>query len=158
MEVPHGRWMQEQRGGPIKLSRQSINHRCNRIMKMWDTLFSDLPNPKTEWDPHYWASYLVSNITQATLPSLSNKYLSVPTSSRPLLVCDPWNGAGTTTQVARDLGYSAAGFDLNPVMVVVAEIPMRDAVPKSSTLGEPSRRLLAEPMLTSRRQLCKVIR
>ena len=35
-------------------------------------------------------------------------------------VCDPWNGSDTTTQVAYDLGYSALGYDLNPVMVVVA--------------------------------------
>jgi len=34
---------------------------------------------------------------------------------------DPWNGSGTTTQVARDLGFSAIGFDINPVMVIVAK-------------------------------------
>jgi len=34
---------------------------------------------------------------------------------------DPWNGSGTTTQVARDMGFSAIGFDINPVMVIVAK-------------------------------------
>jgi hypothetical protein len=36
------------------------------------------------------------------------------------VVLDPWNGAGTTTQVANDLGYGTVGFDLNPAMVLVA--------------------------------------
>jgi DNA modification methylase len=37
------------------------------------------------------------------------------------VIMDPWNGSGTTTQVANDLGFSAIGFDLNPVMVIVAK-------------------------------------
>lgn len=36
------------------------------------------------------------------------------------LVVDPWNGSGTTTYVARNLGISSIGYDLNPSMVVVA--------------------------------------
>jgi hypothetical protein len=35
-------------------------------------------------------------------------------------IIDPWNGAGTTTQVAVDLGHNAAGFDLNPALAPVA--------------------------------------
>jgi len=35
-------------------------------------------------------------------------------------VLDPWNGAGTTTQVCSDLGFRAFGFDLNPAMAYVA--------------------------------------
>lgn len=34
---------------------------------------------------------------------------------------DPWNGAGTTTQVADELGVESVGYDINPVMVVVAK-------------------------------------
>ena len=37
------------------------------------------------------------------------------------VIMDPWNGSGTTTQVARDMGFSAIGFDINPVMVIVAK-------------------------------------
>lgn len=37
-----------------------------------------------------------------------------------MTVLDPWNGSGTTTSAARRLGHCAIGFDLNPVMVVVA--------------------------------------
>jgi SAM-dependent methyltransferase len=37
------------------------------------------------------------------------------------LLMDPWNGSGTTTSLAVLHGYRAIGFDLNPVMVVVAK-------------------------------------
>jgi hypothetical protein len=36
-------------------------------------------------------------------------------------VMDPWNGSGTTTSSAVLNGYKALGFDLNPVMAVVAK-------------------------------------
>lgn len=36
-------------------------------------------------------------------------------------VMDPWNGSGTTTSFAVLNGYRAVGFDLNPVMAVVAK-------------------------------------
>lgn len=36
------------------------------------------------------------------------------------VVLDPWNGSGTTTYAAAQLGFSARGYDLNPVMVIVA--------------------------------------
>jgi DNA modification methylase len=42
------------------------------------------------------------------------------------VVLDPWNGAGTTTQVANDLGYGTVGFDLNPAMVLVAKARLLD--------------------------------
>lgn len=35
-------------------------------------------------------------------------------------VLDPWNGTGTTTAVARSLGYEAHGVDINPAMVLIA--------------------------------------
>ena len=37
------------------------------------------------------------------------------------LVLDPWNGSGTTTTVAAELGIDSVGVDLNPAMVVVAK-------------------------------------
>lgn len=37
------------------------------------------------------------------------------------LILDPWNGAGTTTEVASRRGLSSVGIDLNPAMVVVAK-------------------------------------
>lgn len=37
---------------------------------------------------------------------------------------DPWNGSGTTTYTAAKLGLSSAGYDINPVMVVIARARM----------------------------------
>ncbi|ACV62299.1 hypothetical protein Dtox_1426 [Desulfofarcimen acetoxidans DSM 771] len=41
--------------------------------------------------------------------------------NRDIIVLDPWNGSGTTTLVASILGYANYGFDINPVMVIVAK-------------------------------------
>lgn len=40
---------------------------------------------------------------------------------RDAVVFDPWNGAGTTTAAAQKSGYTTIGFDVNPVMVLVAK-------------------------------------
>ena len=42
----------------------------------------------------------------------------LPVDSR---VLDPWNGSGTTTTVATELGLTSVGVDLNPAMVVLAK-------------------------------------
>jgi hypothetical protein len=36
------------------------------------------------------------------------------------VVADPWNGSGTTTYAASQLGHTSRGLDLNPVMVIIA--------------------------------------
>jgi SAM-dependent methyltransferase len=36
------------------------------------------------------------------------------------VVLDPWNGSGTTTYAASQLGLKSIGVDLNPVMIIVA--------------------------------------
>lgn len=36
------------------------------------------------------------------------------------IVCDPWNGSGTTTYTASTLGLTSLGYDINPAMIVVA--------------------------------------
>ena len=36
------------------------------------------------------------------------------------VVLDPWNGSGTTTYAASQLGLKSIGIDLNPVMIIVA--------------------------------------
>lgn len=43
------------------------------------------------------------------------------------LVLDPWNGSGTTTASARELGSIAYGFDRNPAMTVVAKANLLSA-------------------------------
>jgi len=42
-------------------------------------------------------------------------------STKNAIILDPWNGAGTTTLVSSSLGYRSYGFDINPVMVIVAK-------------------------------------
>lgn len=41
--------------------------------------------------------------------------------SKNTIILDPWNGSGTTTLVASILGYASYGFDINPVMIMVAK-------------------------------------
>jgi DNA modification methylase len=47
-------------------------------------------------------------------------------------VLDPWNGSGTTTDVAAHSGHYALGFDLNPTMVIVAKARLLDATVRPS--------------------------
>jgi hypothetical protein len=71
------------------------------------------PQAQTGWDgffPYYAGypeSFARSLLKSADLPSDA-------------VVLDPWNGSGTTTFSAAHLGLSAQGFDLNPVMVIIA--------------------------------------
>lgn len=39
---------------------------------------------------------------------------------RGTVIFDPWNGSGTTTYAASNLGLNSIGIDLNPVMIIVA--------------------------------------
>jgi tRNA G10 N-methylase Trm11 len=47
-------------------------------------------------------------------------------------VLDPWNGSGTTTAAAAALGLNVHGYDLNPVMVLVAKARCLDVAEYSS--------------------------
>ncbi len=47
-------------------------------------------------------------------------------------VLDPWNGGGTTTCAAASMGLSVCGYDLNPVMIVVAKARCLDPAEYSS--------------------------
>src|SRR5690349_15349115 len=51
------------------------------------------------------------------------------------IVMDGWNGSGTTTSVATAIGLVSRGFDLNPVMVIVAKARLLN---NSDRLGLPS--------------------
>src|SRR5438128_2141314 len=37
------------------------------------------------------------------------------------LLVDPWNGSGTTTTIAEELGIPSWGGDVNPAMIVIAK-------------------------------------
>jgi SAM-dependent methyltransferase len=65
---------------------------------------------KGSWYSYYagFSSTFVADVLRALPSARSN-------------VLDPWNGSGTTTQVAHEYGLSAVGYDLNPVMVIIAK-------------------------------------
>lgn len=65
----------------------------------------------TSWYPYY-AAYSSDFVADA---------LGLLDLSRNALVLDPWNGTGTTTVGARNAGYRAMGFDVNPALVIVAQ-------------------------------------
>jgi DNA modification methylase len=61
------------------------------------------------------------------------------------IILDPWNGSGTTTLVASILGYKNYGFDLNPVMILVAKAklyyPSQKDIEEISNLIKLSRKI-----------------
>ncbi|SRR6266404_2489339 len=80
-------------------------------LKIIDPKRTTSQNGRSGWYPYY-AGF-----------SYDFAYQLLKTANLPpdALVMDDWNGSGTTTSVANALGYTAYGFDLNPVMVVVAK-------------------------------------
>lgn len=59
-------------------------------------------------------------------PSFVRDTLSFLDLTKDSRILDPWNGSGTTTQVAQEMGYSTIGYDINPVMVIVAKSKKTD--------------------------------
>lgn len=59
------------------------------------------------------------------------------------LIADPWNGSGTTTEVAHRLGIPSWGGDINPAMAVVAKARLL------SSYVSPSELSLCEEILIS---------
>ncbi len=57
-------------------------------------------------------------------------------------IIDPWNGSGTTTYAASQLGYNSIGVDLNPVMVLIARA--RTLAPSEADSIEPQAKSLAQ--------------
>lgn len=84
---------------------------------MFDSLVISSPKrsatKRTEWDRFfpYYAGFS---------ESFAQSVLGTSDLDRGALVCDPWNGSGTTTYIASRLGYSSLGLDINPVMLVAA--------------------------------------
>lgn len=78
-----------------------------------------LDNPKRETSPgrrkdlyDFYAGYSAAFV-KSVLDRVFGKQFGT--------VLDPWNGAGTTTEISAGLGHDAIGFDLNPAMVVIAK-------------------------------------
>jgi DNA modification methylase len=70
-------------------------------------------SPPTGWDGFfpYYAGY-PEGFAREIITSVA-----LPPSA---VVLDPWNGSGTTTYAASQLGLASQGFDLNPAMIAVA--------------------------------------
>ena len=64
-------------------------------------------------------------------------------------VLDPWNGSGTTTHVADQLGHTAFGFDLNPIAALVANAKLARPRDAEHVLGL-ARRISTEALDLSR--------
>ncbi len=80
---------------------------------------NDLPSPKRDsasmagrsgWYPYY--AGFSTKFAEAVLDCFPN--------CRNGTVLDPWNGSGTTTAVTAGRGSDGYGYDLNPVMMIVA--------------------------------------
>ncbi|MBA4130701.1 MAG: hypothetical protein C0519_04675 [Hyphomicrobium sp.] len=73
--------------------------------------------PRTGWEGFfpYYAGY-PETFAKALLQSARLR--------KGATVLDPWNGSGTTTFAAAQLGVAAIGYDINPVMVVIARARM----------------------------------
>lgn len=96
---------------------------------------STLENPKRhiaakKWGAG-WVDYYAGFSPRFAKSILENSSLT-PRST----VVDPWNGSGTTTEIASILGFKGYGFDINPVMQVVAKARMlsRPTIPSIKPL------------------------
>lgn len=74
------------------------------------------------------------------------------------VVLDPWNGSGTTTKAAMQLGLNSVGYDINPAMVMIATarlLPRSEAsclTPLARELIEISKNLPLDDALDPLRQ------
>lgn len=86
------------------------------------------------WYPYY-AGYT---------EDFTRRVLSAVGDGGPLTVLDPWNGSGTTTRVAHEMGYNAIGLDLNPVASLVASAKIAHPEDASNVTGLAKRLSKAE--------------
>ena len=96
---------------------------------------------RTSWYPYYAGFsplFVEDAITAARAVGVGSRIL------------DPWNGSGTTTQVAYAMGTMADGFDLNPAMIIVA----RSKTLKSDVHG--SLRSLLDEICSKSGKICDI--
>jgi SAM-dependent methyltransferase len=89
-----------------------------------------IENPKIRRDDSF------SSTWYKFYPGFSESFARSALSSAALVegdwVLDPWNGGGTTTSTAASVGLNVCGYDLNPVMIVVAKARCLDPAEYSS--------------------------
>jgi DNA modification methylase len=66
-----------------------------------------------------WYDYYAGYSSKFAASIIENAELN-----RKAIILDPWNGSGTTTFVARQLGYDAIGIDINPVAILISSAKM----------------------------------
>ena len=95
-------------------------------------------SPKDEWFNYYagYSSQFVADVIG---------HLNLPAKST---ILDPWNGSGTTTSKAFELGINSIGLDINPVMVIVARAKLLN-IGIGKSLIPLSREILANASKTS---------
>jgi hypothetical protein len=83
--------------------------------------FLNFRNPKRDKESRHgragWYDYY-AGFSSSFVQDVLSFSQATPTVSR---ILDPWNGSGTTTDLCTRNGFDAAGFDLNPAMVIVAK-------------------------------------
>lgn len=89
------------------------------LMKNFSNPVLDRSNRSTSFYPYY--AGFSENFVRDAVEWVAPKHSRVGAT-----ILDPWNGAGTTTRVASELGIDSIGFDLNPVMVIVAKAELFD--------------------------------
>ena len=79
-----------------------------------------IPNPKrrirSEIGKAGWYDYYAGYSSEFVRHMFTDTHL--PEGST---ILDPWNGSGTTSQIAEEAGFSVFGYDINPVMIVIAK-------------------------------------
>lgn len=83
------------------------HYKCN------NTLFRS-PKRNTRIDKELYSYY--AGYSDAFVEDILD-YLQLEKGS---IILDPWNGSGTTTYVSQKKGYKAIGYDINPVMPIIA--------------------------------------
>src|SRR5215831_14118342 len=87
---------------------------CHRTMFTNPKRTKGKASNKEAWFDYYagFSAAFVRTVLERLLPHREGRVL------------DPWNGSGTTTTTAHELGVRSTGLDINPVMVVVAMVKL----------------------------------
>lgn len=88
-------------------------------------------NPKRHVSKEKWSAGWY-NYYAGFSPRFAKALLESSGLARESVVADPWNGSGTTTEIASVLGFRGYGFDVNPVMMIVAKARMLRRPTRSS--------------------------
>ncbi len=77
----------------------------------------------------FWYNYYAGYSSEFVEDAI--KFLKLPSKAT---IADPWNGTGTSTEVAANMGFNAKGFDINPVMVIIGKAKLANHIDSSYLL------------------------